>query len=1707
MSRPKINRKLFAIIFMFFVVTFSVIAISGGFTKEVKATKYIGLGEERFSWTREVYEGVELKHLMSYNNNKDQKTYTLTFNPKTVNLQPIIAYGGNAMYGSTMTSLIDYEESLGNHVVFGINGDAYDTSNGVANGLVISNGELITSSGAALGWGMLADGTIKYGSAALQMRAKIDGGPTINLTHVNKERKQNTTGVYLLTERFNSVTASTESGVEVILEIIDEHKDLGLRIGKTLSATVKEIVLVNANPNRNQTPIKKNQVVLSTHTNSPHFETLRNLKVGTKVDFNVDDVSDDRIDWSQVVVGMGIFHLLMENGQPTTTAINDPAVHPRTSMGIKADGTVVLMQNDGRQFGWANGLTFMEMVEYMQSLGVVTLFNFDGGGSSTIQVTLPGNDRAQILNRPSDGHERANTNALLFIAKEEPMPDKPVEKLHIYPALPNNFATKALVLENSIMKFQVKATDRNYYKVPLNANDVTFSIENEPGSNIGTISADGTFTANSGTGKGRVVASYGNLKAYFDIEVVDQLTSIETDLTILSIAPGKTIDLDFRAYYNNVPVMLSSDSLTFELTPTTLGSVSKNGRFTAANTSGTGEIKISYKDFSFSLPVEVGKQPVMILDFEGEDIFTQGWVKYYTNIPANGGAGSISINTDERYVKHGDKSLRIDYDFATNPLTGTVAIEIGKTGNYVLEGQPTAIGAWVYGDGNGGWFRIQMTGNKYVGDTIIDWVGWKYIETPIPKDAPYPYTLQRVIRLLGTATIANNKKGTIYIDSVRAIYDFRNDDNHGPEVDQSSLTPAPNSKVTNNQQPISLKVRDKSGDGIVYTGIDTSRTKMYINNKEVTNIQQTINPDGSVDISYVPSALELLRPGLQTVRVRTEDNFGNKTFTEWSFTLEGYAATIKEEPPTSNIIYAGQEFEYKLVTPDYKNFSAAVVALSYNKNNLILQEVVIDSRLTATDMKIDSVNGKVNLRVIGMADTPYDPEVDFITFKFKAKDTVSGKTGIVVDQAIVYENEKPYEEYLNGYDVELDYKYTLSVRGSTFEGNTVLSVVSDGNPEKDVEFVVTKDGQSFPFSLKTDANGLVTTDVFGKNPIDTEFKIRAIKDGMLSNEVTIKILPSLGSTTPDRIVVTVGEDASTSVGISFITNHEVKSAKVLVSTNENMSNAVSFDATSKLVQASLNTVEREYTSWGAYVTNLQPNTKYYYKVGSDTTGWSEVKSFTTAKASGNAIFAVFGDIQGGFANFASTVNAAYNKYQDIDLSILAGDVVDAGNIFSQWADLYYYSKNHFANNMWMSAIGNHDTNDNGDAFSGFFYGPNNGVVSGNGPRNYYFEINNAIIFNFDTEAGFNSYDPGYTKQIALLKEVMANTTKAFKIVVMHRSAYPVNYNEANIRALAPVFEEAGIDLVISGHDHVYHRTTMYQGAKVDIQNGVTYVVTGTSSGAKYYEGDPTRPWVNVIYDDNNPVFNFIKLEGNKLIFEAYAIESSGVRMFDTFEIEKFELDVEIGEGGTLVGPKVVRKGNTITYKVEVDDQYMLTSVKVNGQNIPFTNNEFILSNVQPTDKVVIELANLTGPYVTDLNIKGKLLTGSTLEVEYTYNNPKGDSEGNSIVTWYVEGNKVGEGKTLVVNKNWTGKKIEVRVTVKSTTETGAESSYISSEIVKLFGDLDNDGSITVDDAKLLLQTLTGKVELTEEMNFLANITGNEATLQDVRNILAAIGGK
>lgn len=592
---------------------------------------------------------------------------------------------------------------------------------------------------------------------------------------------------------------------------------------------------------------------------------------------------------------------------------------------------------------------------------------------------------------------------------------------------------------------------------------------------------------------------------------------------------------------------------------------------------------------------------------------------------------------------------------------------------------------------------------------------------------------------------------------------------------------------------------------------------------------------------------------------------------------------------------------------------------------------------------------------------------------------------------------------------------------------------------------------------------------------------------------------------PKKILVNVGSD-ETNVGISFETPLGVTDAKVVVSLNETLTSPVEFLAKSTVVSGTTasgpNVV---YLAWGAYVTELTPDTTYYYKVGNDN-GWSSTLSFTTLKTSGDATMLFFGDVQGGYAAFPNVLDKAIAQYPEASLFMLAGDINDSeARLYDEITLFDDYAKTYLNNNIWAAAIGNHDAYNGGHVFSNYFYGPNNGIDSGSGVRNYYFEFNDAIIFNLDTEAGFASYDPSYVKQSNLLRTVMNETTKKYKIVLMHRSTYPMNYNEANVRALSSVFEELEIDLVISGHDHVYNRTTMLEGNKVEVNNGVTYVVGG-SSGTKFYNADTVpRPWENIVYDDNFPVFSAIRFSNGNLLFSAHSIVDNRVSRIDNFTISKFDVNLTKSEGIDLKGSLYARNNDTITYTVDTLDGYLFDYVKVNGKIIELVDNQFTVENITKQTTIEISATEINKPIALELDIVGNLITGNTLQASYVYYDPSENNEGESIISWYVDGLKVYEGKDFLIDKAYAGKKIEVRVTAVSTAETGFERITITEDSVMLFGDLNGDFIVTKDDAIMILQAINGRFELTEQQKLLVGIV-DKPTLADVRTILALIGG-
>lgn len=123
---------------------------------------------------------------------------------------------------------------------------------------------------------------------------------------------------------------------------------------------------------------------------------------------------DKTDDLQEAIAG---YCILVENGVAIAGATGKLA--PRTAVGIKADGTVIVCVNDGRQDPYSYGFDNDEFAEVMRDLGCVTALNFDGGASSTILTQREGTEDIELRNQPSNGYERKISATLHIYTKAQ----------------------------------------------------------------------------------------------------------------------------------------------------------------------------------------------------------------------------------------------------------------------------------------------------------------------------------------------------------------------------------------------------------------------------------------------------------------------------------------------------------------------------------------------------------------------------------------------------------------------------------------------------------------------------------------------------------------------------------------------------------------------------------------------------------------------------------------------------------------------------------------------------------------------------------------------------------------------------------------------------------------------------------------------------------------------------------------------------------------------------------------------------------------------------------------------------------------------------------------------------------------------------------------------------------------------------------------
>ncbi len=190
-----------------------------------------------FTYSYPIGSGTTYSRQEGYNANGLQKASILTYMPNSA-VSPIGVRSGNQFYGSRL-SLSQAAASLserGYDVLGGINADFFSFSDGVPTGLFIDNGRVITSTDWEAAVGFMPDGSAIIGDPITNIVVSGDSG-RIAVFDYNKTRTDR--GLVLLDRYYSNSTHFASAGQSIIMEYDDFST---LKIGQPITLTVVDKV-------------------------------------------------------------------------------------------------------------------------------------------------------------------------------------------------------------------------------------------------------------------------------------------------------------------------------------------------------------------------------------------------------------------------------------------------------------------------------------------------------------------------------------------------------------------------------------------------------------------------------------------------------------------------------------------------------------------------------------------------------------------------------------------------------------------------------------------------------------------------------------------------------------------------------------------------------------------------------------------------------------------------------------------------------------------------------------------------------------------------------------------------------------------------------------------------------------------------------------------------------------------------------------------------------------------------------------------------------------------------------------------------------------------------------------------------------------------------------------------------------------------------
>ena len=400
------------------------------------------------------------------------------------------------------------------------------------------------------------------------------------------------------------------------------------------------------------------------------------LKDGTAMIGTTADYAVYKEQIKEAIAGFGA--TLVLDGK--IVAKNDGGRASRTAIGIKADGSVVMMVLDGRQEPFSCGGTMAEIAQIMLDAGCVHAINLDGGGSTTFASKPEGSDQVVVVNRPSDGYQRSVSTSLIAVstAKSSDEFDRAIVTSD-YDYLTIN------------TQMQLTATGvNNIGGAAVLPQGATWAVSDE---SIGTVDANGVFTAlANGEVEVQLIADgvvVGSKMLY--VVVPDGIAFEQDNIRVIFGVPTK---IPVEIYFNGNPVAFNEQDVLLALTDAFAGDFD-GLYFTASEKAGIRNVMVAAilmtenpEDMQYAMAnITAFKADEAYFDFDNATAGnrTLAWLREVNN----------ATQKDEMLYQiiEPDKNMGIAYTFALDMTSIEIPPQLADL-TYMLPGADAGSTAW-----------------------------------------------------------------------------------------------------------------------------------------------------------------------------------------------------------------------------------------------------------------------------------------------------------------------------------------------------------------------------------------------------------------------------------------------------------------------------------------------------------------------------------------------------------------------------------------------------------------------------------------------------------------------------------------------------------------------------------------------------------------------------------------------------------------------------------------------------------------------------------------------------------------------------------------------------------------------------------------------------------------------------------------------------